>query len=196
MNMLTIDSKKNHSSVKPFTRGIQSTRQAFLLMAALGLTGCGLTQTIGDGTSNIAKSIFYKQIKVVHLDFVARDALNTNDNGVSLSTIIRVYQLKNADNFNDTDYPSLFAEDSEVLKSSLLAQKDLRIRPGESISLDMPMEEGAEFVAIAVMFHDPDLITDDWRVVIPKKRLLPDDPRRLVLSEHTMTLNPLGDYKL
>ncbi|EKT56020.1 type VI secretion system lipoprotein TssJ [Providencia burhodogranariea] len=176
-------------------KSIYSTRYSrttlLLLIAALSLTGCGLTQTIGDGTSNIAKSIFYKQIKVVHLDFVAREALNTDDNGTSLSTIIRVYQLKTADNFNDSDYPSLFAKDSEVLKSTLVAQKDIRIRPGEAISFDIPMEDGAEYVAIAVMFNNPDLITDNWRVVIPKKYLLPDDPRRLVLSENTMTLTPL-----
>ncbi|MGO2335873.1 type VI secretion system lipoprotein TssJ [Providencia sp.] len=169
---------------------------SLLLIAALNLTGCGLTQMIGDGTSDVAKSIFYKQIKVVHLDFVAREALNNDDNGTSLSTIIRVYQLKNADSFNNSDYATLFAKDSEVLKSSLLIQKDIRIRPGESISLDMPLEEGAEFVAIAVMFNNPDLITDDWRVVIPKKRLLPDEPRKLVLLEQTMTLNPLGSDKL
>ncbi|EPL9571251.1 type VI secretion system lipoprotein TssJ [Providencia rettgeri] len=177
-------------------RFLTSTGISILLAASFGLTGCGLTQMVSDGTSNVAKSIFYKQVKVVHLDFVARDALNTDDNGASLSTVIRIYQLKNADSFDNSDYETLFDRDSEILKSSLVAQKDIRIRPGESIAVDMPMEEGAEFVAIAAMFNNPDKITDDWRVVIPKKRLLPNDPRRLVLTEQSMTLNPLGNYKL
>lgn len=167
--------------------------KALVLLCALNLSGCGLTQMVGDSTRNVASSIFYKQVKVVHLDFVAREALNTDDTGASLSTIIRVYQLKNFESFAESDYATLFAKDSQVLKSSLVAQKDLRIRPGESISLDMPLEEGAEFVAIAVMFHDPDLITDNWRVVIPKKRLLPDDPRLLTLTDNAMTLKPLGE---
>lgn len=163
------------------------------LLSVLNLTGCGLTQMVSDGTRSAASAIFYKQVKVVHLDFVAREALNTDDTGASLSTIIRVYQLKDTESFDESDYASLFAKDSQVLKSSLVVQKDLRIRPGESISLDMPLEDGAEFVAIAVMFHHPDLITDDWRVVIPKKRLLPDDPRLLTLSDNSMTLKPLGE---
>ncbi|ENR5391641.1 type VI secretion system lipoprotein TssJ [Providencia rettgeri] len=167
--------------------------KTLMLLSALNLSGCGLTQMVGDGTRNVASSLFYKQVKVVHLDFVAREALNTDDTGASLSTIIRVYQLKNFESFIESDYSTLFAKDSQVLKSSLVTQKDLRIRPGESISLDMPLEEGAEFVAIAVMFHHPDLVTDDWRVVIPKKRLLPDDPRLLTLVDNTMTLKPLGE---
>ncbi|WP_265498088.1 type VI secretion system lipoprotein TssJ [Providencia rustigianii] len=166
---------------------------ALILIATLSLAGCGLTQMVSDGTRNATNAIFYKQVKVAHLDFVAREALNTDDTGASLSTIVRVYQLKDTESFNESDYAYLFANDSQVLKSSLVAQKDLRIRPGESISLDMPLEEGAEYVAIAVMFHHPDLITDDWRVVIPKKRLLPDDPRLLTLADNTMTLKPLGD---
>ncbi|CAG9417072.1 type VI secretion system lipoprotein TssJ [Providencia alcalifaciens] len=167
--------------------------KTLVLLATLNLTGCGLTQMVSDGTRSAANAIFYKQVKIVHLDFVAREALNTDDTGASLSTIIRVYQLKDSESFDESDYASLFAKDSQVLKPSIVTQKDLRIRPGESISLDMPLEEGAEFVAIAVMFHHPDLITDDWRVVIPKKRLLPDDPRLLTLVDNSMTLKPLGE---
>lgn len=167
--------------------------KTLVLLATLNLTGCGLTQMVSDGTRSAANSIFYKQVKVIHLDFVAREALNTDDTGASLSTIIRVYQLKDSESFDESDYASLFAKDSQVLKPSIVTQKDLRIRPGESISLDMPLEEGAEFVAIAVMFHHPDLITDDWRVVIPKKRLLPDAPRLLTLADNSMTLKPLGE---
>lgn len=152
--------KKNHF--------LTLTGILLLVTTTFNLTGCGLTQIVSDGTSNVAKSIFYKQIKVVHLDFTARDALNTDDNGLPLSTIVRIYQLKNIDNFNYSDYSTLFANDNEALKSELVAQKDIRIRPGESISVDMPMEEDTKFVAIAAMFHTPDLITNDWRVVIPK----------------------------
>ncbi|QIC16671.1 type VI secretion system lipoprotein TssJ [Providencia vermicola] len=167
--------------------------KALLLIATINLTACGLTQMVSDGTRSAANAIFYKQVKVVHLDFVAREALNTDDTGTSLSTIIRVYQLKNFESFAESDYATLFAKDSQVLKSSLVTQKDLRIRPGESISLDMPLEKEAEFVAVAAMFHHPDLVTDNWRVIIPKKRLLPDEPRLLTLLDNTITLKPLGE---
>lgn len=192
--MLTIDSNAKSDQMKK-NHFLTLTGILLLVTTMFNLTGCGLTQIVSDGTSNVAKSIFYKQIKVVHLDFTARDALNTDDNGLPLSTIVRIYQLKNIDNFNYSDYSTLFANDNEALKSELVAQKDIRIRPGESISVDMPMEEDTKFVAIAAMFHTPDLITNDWRVVIPKKQLLPETPRHLVLTEHKITLSPIEGLK-
>lgn len=172
-----------------------SYRLALLLLVPFLIAGCGLTQTISDGTVSMTKSIFYKQIKVLHLDFTAREALNTDDNGVSLSVIVRVFQLKTDETFNDSDYRSLFNQDNDILTASLLAQKDLRIRPGESIALDMPMEKDAEFIAIAAMFHTPDSAQNNWRVVIPKKLLDPDNARKIILAENTLTLQPIDKDK-
>ncbi|WP_368875565.1 type VI secretion system lipoprotein TssJ [Proteus penneri] len=171
---------------------LSSTRRlALLFIVTFAIAGCGLTQTISDGTVSLTKSIFYKQIKILHLDFTAREALNTDDNGSSLSVIVRVFQLKSADTFNNSDYLSLFNQNDDVLKSSLLAQKDLRIRPGESISLDMSMEKETEFVAIATMFHTPNEAKNNWRIVIPKNELDPDKARKIELSENTLILQPL-----
>ncbi|WP_193017387.1 type VI secretion system lipoprotein TssJ [Proteus sp. FME41] len=184
MNMAIINFKRQSFLSHPY-------RLALLLIAIFTVAGCGLTQTISDGTVSLTKSIFYKQIKILHLDFTAREALNTDDNGSSLSVVVRVFQLKSADTFNDSDYLSLFNQNNDILKSTLLAQKDLRIRPGESISLDMPMEKEAEFVAIAVMFHTPDDAKNNWRIVIPKNELDPDKARKIILAENTLTLQPL-----
>lgn len=49
-----------------------------LPLIALSLTGCGLTQCVTDGTKSAFNSMFYKQIKVLHLDFTAREALDPN----------------------------------------------------------------------------------------------------------------------
>jgi hypothetical protein len=40
------------------------------------LAGCGLTQSVTDGTVAVTKSIFYKQVKTLHLDIRAREAVN------------------------------------------------------------------------------------------------------------------------
>lgn len=182
--MATINSKFQSFLSHPW-------RLSLLLITTLSIAGCGLTQTISDGTVSLTKSIFYKQIKVLHLDFTAREALNTDDNGASLSVIVRVFQLTSDEAFNNSDYLSLFNQNNDVLKSSLVAQKDLRIRPGESIALDEPMKEEAEFVAIVAMFHTPDETKNNWRIVIPRKELSPDDARKIILAENTLTLQPL-----
>ena len=64
---------------------------------ALILTGCGVTQSVTDGTKSAFNSVFYKKIKILHLDFTAREALNTDsreNNSLSEPVVVRVYQLK------------------------------------------------------------------------------------------------------
>ncbi|MBD2781772.1 type VI secretion system lipoprotein TssJ [Xenorhabdus szentirmaii] len=162
-----------------------------LLLAATSITGCGLTQKIGDGTVEVTKSIFYKQVKTLHLDVQAREGTNLNDKGIALSTVVRVYQLKDRKTFDITDYPSMFNDDNNELHADLLIQKDLRIRPGESYSLDMPMEKETKYVAVAAMFHTPDLEKNNWRVVIPKDELDPDKARQIELIDQQIHLIPL-----
>ena len=158
------------------------------LVLALCISGCGLTQKVSDGTSSLTKSIFYKQIHTLHLDFRAREGVNRNAQGAALSTVVRIWQLKDKKAFGDSDYPSLFASDSQVLKPDLLAQKDIRIRPGESVSVDMPMEDKAEFVAVAGLFLSPDTQDDKWRLVLTRDDLDPDDARVIELGDGILTL--------
>ncbi|MTH48908.1 type VI secretion system lipoprotein TssJ [Intestinirhabdus alba] len=165
---------------------------ALLTLALMGtLCGCGLTQSVKDSTVSAAKSIFYKQVKTLHLDFQAREGVNNNANGAALATVVRVYQLKARKAFDDTDYPSLFAFDSQAIKADLLAERDLRLRPGESLALDMPMEAEAEYVAVAAMFIDPDQNNNTWRLVLSRDDLDPDKARVIEAGNNRLTLRPL-----
>lgn len=157
------------------------------------LTGCGLTQTVKDGTVSMTKAIFYKQVKTLHLDIQAREGVNNNAKGASLATVVRIYQLKDRKAFDSTDYPSLFADDSQAIKADLLAEKDIRLRPGESVSLDIPMEEGAQFVAVAGMFMAPDQVNDTWRIILSRDDLDPDKARVIEVSNNRLTLKPVEE---
>lgn len=123
----------------------------------------------------------------------AREGVNNNAKGASLATVVRIYQLKDRKAFDSTDYPSLFAMDSQAIKADLVAEKDIRLRPGESFSLDMPMEEAAQFVAVAGMFMAPDQENNTWRLVITRDELDPDTPRIIEASNNSLTLQPLKD---
>lgn len=166
-----------------------------LLAMSLGvaLTGCGLTQSVKEGTVSVAKSIFYKQLKTLHLDIRAREGVNNNAKGASLATVVRIYQLKDRKAFDSTDYPSLFADDSQAIKADLVAEKDIRLRPGESIALDVPLEETAQYVAVAGMFMTPDQTNDTWRLVLTRDDLDPDRPRIIEASHNRLTLQPLKE---
>ncbi|QLK60074.1 type VI secretion system lipoprotein TssJ [Enterobacteriaceae bacterium Kacie_13] len=158
------------------------------------LAGCGLTQKVSDGTVAVTKSIFYKQVKTLHLDIRAREAVNSNAGGMALSTVVRIYQLKDRKAFDSTDYPSLFAADSQALKADLVVEKDIRLQPGGAMIVDMPMEDNAQYVAVAGMFMSPDQVNDTWRVILSRDDLSPDKARIIEAGNNSLTLKPVkGD---
>nr|WP_242656037.1 type VI secretion lipoprotein TssJ [Enterobacter roggenkampii] len=65
-----------------------------MLIACSLLAGCGLTQTVTDGTVSITKSIFYKKIKTLYLDFTSRTAIYADGAQTPLVTMVRIYQLR------------------------------------------------------------------------------------------------------
>lgn len=169
------------------------SRLALATGITLILAGCGLTQKVTDGTVAVTKSIFYKQVKTLHLDIRAREAVNRNAGGVALSTIVRIYQLKDRKTFDTTDYPSLFKDDSQAIKADLVAEKDIRLQPGGAVTVDTPMEESAQYVAVAGMFISPDQTNNTWRVVLSRDDLDPDQARIIEAGNNRLTLKALKD---
>lgn len=169
------------------------SRIALAASITLVLAGCGLTQSVTDGTVAVTKSIFYKQVKTLHLDIRAREAVNHNAGGVALSTVVRVYQLKDRKTFDNTDYPSLFDADSQAIKADLVAEKDIRLQPGGTVLIDMPMDESAQYVAVAAMFMSPDQANNTWRVVLSRDDLEPDKARVIEAGNNRLTLMPIKD---
>ena len=165
-------------------------------LLALSLTGCGVTQSISDGTKSAYTAIFHKKIKVLHLDFTAREALNTDareNNSLSESVVVRVYQLKDRKTFDKTVYQQLLKEGDTVLKADLLASRDVVVKPGGDANLSMPMEEDARFVAVVGLFRHPDRVNNTWKQVIERDDLDPGKPRILEAGTNHLTLQPIKD---
>ena len=100
---------------------------ALTLIACSLLAGCGLTQTVTDGTVSITKSIFYKKIKTLHLDFTPRTAINADGAQTPLATMVRLYQLRDRKAVDAADYQtlrlSLKAHPMAFLRRSMAAWK-------------------------------------------------------------------------
>ncbi|MER0124165.1 type VI secretion system lipoprotein TssJ [Franconibacter daqui] len=164
-----------------------------LLLLAFTLTGCGLTQRVSDGTTSVAKAIFYKQVKTLHLDLTARAALNPDEDGMPLATDVWVYQLKDRQTFDKADYAALQSDAGMMLSADRLAEKDVWVRPGASVSLNLPLDEKAQYVALVAQFRSPDARKNDWRLVLARDDLDPDKPRTVMLEGYSMTLKPTED---
>ena len=175
---------------------ITSIKYTPLLLLSLLLTGCGLTQKVGDGTSSAMKSLFYKQVKTLHLDVTAREALNTTtqeNTSLSEPVMVRVYQLKDRKTFDKLVYQQLATADDNTPESGILAERSLVVKPGEDASLDMPMDENAQFVAVVGLFRQPDQAKNDWKLTLTRDDLDPDKPRIIEAGNNHLTLLPLKD---
>jgi type VI secretion system protein VasD len=167
-----------------------------LPLLAFSLTGCGVTQSVTDGTKSAFTAVFYKKIKVLHLDFTAREALNTDareSNSLSEPVVVRVYQLKDRKTFDKTVYQQLLKDGDTILKADLLATRDVVVKPGGDATLDMPMEADAQFVVVVGLFRHPDMVNNTWKQVIQREDLDPDKPRILEAGNNHLTLQPLKD---
>lgn len=170
------------------------TRWWALTLIACGLiTGCGLTQTVTDGTVSITKSIFYKKIKMLHLDFAPRAAINADGAQTPLATMVRVWQLRDRKAVDAADYQTLLRNADTVLKEDILATKELLVMPNGSVTIDVPMDENARFVAIAGLFNRPDLKDNRWRLVLTRDELDPDKPRTIELGDGWLSLVPVKE---
>ena len=157
------------------------------------LAGCGLTQTVTDGTISITKSIFYKKIKTLHLDFTPRTAINADGAQTPLATMVRVYQLRDRKAVDAADYQMLLRRADTVLKDDVLASKELLVMPDGSVTLNMPMDEDAQFVAVVGLFNRPDQKDNRWRLVLTRDDLNPDKPRTIELGDGWLSLVPVKE---
>lgn len=174
------------------------TRPVCWLSALLvfSLTGCGLTQSVSDGAKSTFTAVFYKKIKVLHLDFTAREALNTDfreSNSLSEPVVVRIYQLKDNKTFDKSVYQQLLKSGEVILGADLLATRDVVLKPGGDVLLDMPMEESAKYVAVVGLFRHPDTVKNSWRLLIEREDLDPDKPRVIEASNNQLTLVAIKD---
>ncbi|GAC1029724.1 type VI secretion system lipoprotein TssJ [Pseudomonas sp. No.21] len=165
------------------------------LLAAL-MGGCGLYQSVGDSSAELARSIFYKQVKTLHLDFSARPAINTDPrdmSGLSVPTLVRIYALRDAQAFRRATYDHLLDDSQERLGADLLDERTLVINPGEGAQLSVPLDEATQVIAVVALFRQPDTRSGSWRLELTRDDLDPDQPRVIELGDNRLALRPLPE---
>lgn len=162
-----------------------------ICFAATLLSSCGAWQKTKQETASIADAVFYRQVNTLHLTFTARTAINQDDAHQSMPLRLIILQLSTRQRFDNAEYSSLLAQPDWVLKESLVAQRQLSVMPGQSVSLDMPMEKQAHFVAVVGLFRQPDRERGTWKRVLSREELDPDSPRTIEVRDNTLNLELL-----
>jgi type VI secretion system protein VasD len=175
--------------MKPTT--IRQTQLAAAACAILTFAGCGVGQAVKSGTVDAAKWAFTTQVKTMNLDFVSRSSSNTSGTGQSLSTVVRIYQLKTPQAFDQLDYAQLQTNDMDALKADLLGSTDLVLRPNANASISEPMSDDAEYVGIVAFFRD-DGKDAKWKLVLPKKQWKKTDPVKVEVRDSSLSVAGIG----
>jgi type VI secretion system protein VasD len=160
---------------------------AIAVLAAVATAGCGMAQAVGDSTVAAAKWVFTTQVKQMNVDLKGRTSINADAQGQPLSTVIRFYQLKGETTFGQLSYSQLQSDDLKLLKTDLLATKDVVLRPDASASITEPMNPDAQFVGVVAFFRDP---AQDraWKLTIPKKQWKKTDPVKIEVNGNELVL--------
>lgn len=158
------------------------------IFVALILSGCGAVQSVSEGTASVAKAIFVWDVRTVHLDFTARAELNMDDSGRSSPVVIRIYQLSDPKSFESASYPSLVDSDQDSLGASLLATKEIVLKPNVALSVDTPFDKNADYVGIIALFKEPDLKANSWRILLKRGDLNINSPRNIVVNKFALEL--------
>lgn len=160
---------------------------AIAILAAVTTTGCGMAQAVSDSTVDAAKWVFTTQVKQMNVDLKGRTAVNADAQGKSLSTVIRFYQLKDEKTFGQLNYSQLQSDDLKLLKTDLLATKDVVLRPDTSATITEPMNPDAQFVGVVAFFRDP-VQERAWKLTIPKKQWKKTDPVKIEVNGNELVL--------
>ncbi|AXL50412.1 type VI secretion protein [Paraburkholderia caffeinilytica] len=176
-----------HETQKRINKTMRTIRIGAVTLAILAVTGCGVGQAVKDGTVDAAKWAFTTQIKVMNVDLVSRSSANPNGAGQSLSTVVRIYQLKTPQTFQQLGYTQLQTNDVDALKADLLATTDVVLRPDASASISEPMNSEAEYVGVVAFFRNAGK-DSTWKLVVPKKLWKKTDPVKIEVRGSTLQL--------
>jgi type VI secretion system protein VasD len=160
---------------------------AIAILAAVATAGCGMAQAVSDSTVDAAKWVFTTKVKQMNVDLKGRTGVNADAHGQSLSTVIRFYQLRDDKTFGQLSYSQMQSDDLTLLKTDLLATKDVVLRPDASANVTEPMNPDTQFVGVVAFFRDP---TQDgaWKLTIPKKRWKKTDPVKIEVNGNELVL--------
>jgi type VI secretion system protein VasD len=125
------------------------------------------------------------------LTLTSTHTLNQDDSGAALPVVVRVYQLRGKDKFQQATFKALWKNDKELLEGDLLDRKELTVHPDSEtvVDVDLDVKHGAVFLGVMALFRKPDVTS--WKELVPTEAspVNPFTPNvKLVLDQNTVKM--------
>ena len=95
--------------------------------------------------------------------------INPDIAGRPSSVIVRIYQLTNKVNFENSSYDALFESNHNALGTEYITLDEYLIDPDSRKEIELKISENAKFIGVVVGYRSTDMVT--WRTV----KVVPED---------------------
>lgn len=90
--------------------------------------------------------------------------LNPNADGEPSPIIVRLYELRSIGKFQNSDFFSLFDDETNTLANDLVVREEFRFNPEEAKTLNRELNPATRYIGISAAFRD--LEEAKWRAVL------------------------------
>ena len=116
----------------------------------------------------------------VQLEIESSDRLNPDDDGRSLPTILRLYQLKDLSKLEQAAFEDVWQHDKQALGETLVGSQELTLYPGQVMVHRFQRNGEADYLVGMAVFRQP--VGGSWRTI--QEWPLPGDPCAEQDDEH------------
>lgn len=148
-------------------------RIGILVLLALGLSACGVTDRAGKkmGGSWVSDMMFSSPDRL-RMTIDGGNQLNVGSEGKPLSVVVRVYQLSRLEAFVAASAEALWEAPQQALGPTVLDARELTVLPGIGQVEDWPLAESTKFVGVAAFFHEQ--TQEPWKIAFAADSLRKD----------------------
>jgi type VI secretion system protein VasD len=104
------------------------------------------------------------------MTLAAERNVNPDRSGRPSPVQVRVYQLKAAMAFQDSQFDPLYDDDKKVLGEAFVTRDDFTLAPGEKKTLEVSLAADTRFVGVVAVFRDVFDKDSQWHAVAPAPR--------------------------
>lgn len=130
------------------------------------------------------------------LNFTTTPTLNHDSQGQPLSVAVKLYQLKDKSSFQQLNFYQCWQLATTTHTHGIVAQQQIILLPNHQQKITWRKYQGAHYLAVVPMFHDPD--DSHWRQIqlIPTNVIwFPGEMHFILADDHIYQENNSNDSK-
>ena len=116
-------------------------------------------------------------------------SLNQDDSGDPLPVIVRIYQLRSREKFDQATFKALWKGDKDLLEGDLVDRKEFTLHPESKVDVDVDVDKtkGAQFFGVMALFRKPE--GTSWKHAFPIRiPWFSSRAAKVRLDQHSVTL--------